>query len=451
MKVFSHSNRFASLCGGLVFLLIMLEAGMATATTFYVATSGSDSNSGTEVQPFRTLNKGVSQLKAGDTLYVKAGNYHEAILSWKTPIHGGTSWDDPVTIAAFPGHSVTILPPSGSAAFWLKDPRIKFLVIDGFIMDGQGVAYHGMKLSENVTHIRVQNSEIKNSRYSGILVSIADVWDPSLPVDTYHEFLNLNVHHNGSSLKDHGFYITTSHNLVENCEVHHNSANGGKFYFSLGPTANYNILRNSILHNNSQNSVNPAFGWLLASGEGNQAYGNVAYNNGGAGFGIGNNAKNTLLYNNISYDNKQYGIIVYGNFGGSYKAMVFNNTVYKNGIYGIAAQEGAEYTIIKNNISFNNGTDTSRNIWLQPDKSPDTVEEYNLIKNPEFLDPSNQNFKLKQTSLAIDAGLTIPEVDVDFLGVKRAQGRAYDIGAIEVETLEDTTPPGSPKNVRVVK
>lgn len=455
MKRLFHSKH--NLILGVLFLLFLtLEANSANATLYYVATNGNDSNSGTETLPFRTINNGVRHLSAGDTLYVKTGIYKEAILSWITPIKGGTSWNNPIKIAALPGNTVTISPPSGKAAFWLKDPSLKYIIIDGFIIDGQQVAHHGIKLSENVTYVRIQNSEIKNSVYSGILVTVSSSWDPTLPVDTYHEFINLNVHHNGSSVKDHGFYIETSHNLVENCDVHHNSANGGKFFSgnyspgnSAANTANYNILRYNTLHDNSQNSINSAFGWLLASGEENQAYGNVSYNN-DTGFGIGNGAKNTIFYNNISYNNKEYGINVYGVWGGSYKAMVYNNTVYKNGIIGIAARDGAENTEIKNNISFNNGSDTSKNIWIHPNNSPGTETFNNLMVNPEFLDPSANNFKLLPTSQAIDSGLPISEVSVDFFGVKRAQGKAYDIGAIEYETLEDTYAPSSPKNVTIV-
>ncbi len=441
---------------------VTLTQNTSYAATFYVSTNGNDSNPGTEASSFRTIKHGIGSLSAGDTLFVKSGDYYESILSWKTPIPHGTSWNNPVTIAAFPGHTVTIKPPAGHAAFWIKDPTVKYLIIDGFIMDGQGKALHGIKLTENATHVRVQNSEIRNSQYSGILVTVCSgCTDPhTAPHDTYHEFINLNVHHNGSSIKDHGFYVATSHNLIEYCDIHHNSSNGGKFYsgyFDPGTGAssavNNNIIRYTTLHDNSQNSsypndpttIVPAAGWILSSGDGNIAYGNIAYNQ-PRGIVIGHGAKNALMYNNIVYNN-EIGIWVHGAWGGSTDAKVFNNTVYNNSQYGINVRDNAKNTTIKNNIAFKNGSNTSSNIWLQTGGSPGTVTSSNFLADPEFIGASANNFRLKPGSPAIDAGLTIPEVPIDLYGVKRAQGRAYDIGAIEEK--EDTAPPAQPQAITI--
>lgn len=45
------------------------------ATTYYVATTGSDSNTGTEASPFRTLAKAVASVSPGDLIRVRAGTY----------------------------------------------------------------------------------------------------------------------------------------------------------------------------------------------------------------------------------------------------------------------------------------------------------------------------------------------------------------------------------------
>ncbi|HEY0868171.1 MAG TPA: DUF1565 domain-containing protein, partial [Fimbriimonas sp.] len=55
------------------------------ATTYFVSTTGSDQNFGTELFPWRTLRKGLTSLKAGDTLYVRGGLYQE-ILGDNTPM-----------------------------------------------------------------------------------------------------------------------------------------------------------------------------------------------------------------------------------------------------------------------------------------------------------------------------------------------------------------------------
>jgi len=91
----------------------------ATGATHYVSTSGSDSNAGTLAQPFSTLNKAVSVLRPGDTLYVRGGTYVESLSN---NIPGGTSWSKPVTIAAYPGETVIIqAASSGFGVVYLAD------------------------------------------------------------------------------------------------------------------------------------------------------------------------------------------------------------------------------------------------------------------------------------------------------------------------------------------
>ena len=54
--------------------------GEGDGNTYYVSKDGSDSNSGKEEsKPFKTIQKGVDQLKAGDKLVIKAGTYKEKI------------------------------------------------------------------------------------------------------------------------------------------------------------------------------------------------------------------------------------------------------------------------------------------------------------------------------------------------------------------------------------
>ena len=49
------------------------------ASTYYVAANGSNSNPGTESEPFLTIQYGISQMQSGDSLLIKAGTYNEAV------------------------------------------------------------------------------------------------------------------------------------------------------------------------------------------------------------------------------------------------------------------------------------------------------------------------------------------------------------------------------------
>jgi hypothetical protein len=56
-------------------LACTFAATAASASTLYVATTGSDSNSGTISAPFKSLTKAQSVAVSGDTVYIRAGTY----------------------------------------------------------------------------------------------------------------------------------------------------------------------------------------------------------------------------------------------------------------------------------------------------------------------------------------------------------------------------------------
>ena len=93
-----------SICA-LFAVAILLESMTAQAATYYVSSSGSDSNSGTSTSaPFRTFARAVKPLRAGDTLYIRGGTWTQQLDLMNT---SGTSsaW---IKIAGYPGETVTI-------------------------------------------------------------------------------------------------------------------------------------------------------------------------------------------------------------------------------------------------------------------------------------------------------------------------------------------------------
>ncbi len=82
--------------------LLSLSPAPARAATYYVDANNPharDAGRGTQSGPFKTIGKGASLLKPGDTLFVKAGIYRETV----TLSQSGTA-ANPITITAYPGH-----------------------------------------------------------------------------------------------------------------------------------------------------------------------------------------------------------------------------------------------------------------------------------------------------------------------------------------------------------
>src|SRR5207249_5620831 len=92
----SHTTGLAA-----IIFLSLLTVWVATpswsgATTYYVSPSGSDSNPGTQVSPWGTIQKAANTMVAGDTTLVMDGTYVHGYIRFAT---SGTS-SQPITLKA---------------------------------------------------------------------------------------------------------------------------------------------------------------------------------------------------------------------------------------------------------------------------------------------------------------------------------------------------------------
>src|SRR5262245_9960513 len=108
------------------------------ASTYYVdGAGGDDSNAGTLLKPFESINLGPQLLIPGDTLYLRAGTYSEPLIN---NIPSGSSWSAPVTLAAYSGETVTLKPPAGTdRVLHFDGSSTQFISIEGLILDGINV------------------------------------------------------------------------------------------------------------------------------------------------------------------------------------------------------------------------------------------------------------------------------------------------------------------------
>lgn len=238
----------------------------------YIAIDGDDTNPGTAERPFRTISRGVRALTPGHTLYITTGIYIEALID---VIPGGSSWASPVTVAALPGNSVILRPNPGIQwVLCIQGADRTYVIIDGLVLDGINVSMDAVKITSGLGtpeaaahHIRLQNCTVMNAPLQGILVS---------SFAHSNEFIGLDVHDNGTSDLDHGFYIASSNNLIEQSRVHHNAGYGMQVYSSdpNAEPASYNVIRTNRVYDNNQ-SQSHGSGIILSSGEANIAYNNL--------------------------------------------------------------------------------------------------------------------------------------------------------------------------------
>ncbi len=402
----------------------------AIAATYYVATDGNDtSGDGSIGSPWETFSHADNQMSGGDTLYVRAGTYTEAIED----LPSGTSWENATILKAYNGEPVIIKPSGDNWCFNLTG-EYQYIKIEDMAFDAVNVRVGGcmhVKGDRNtspqkyVHHIRFTNCEAYNSTESNILASY----------NTHHiEYINCVSHDCGPDpVRDMGFYMAMSDGLVDGCIAYNCSGSGiGVWSVVAGQGNEQNV--GSIIRNCK--TWNSGEGMGAYSGSDHKIYNNVIWNttrSGGYGGIRVDGADDTQVYNNTIYDCVSDGIRINDSSGGGQN------------------EPGTNRTIVRNNIIYNVGGSAI------DDSGDDTVEDHNLTTDPSFTDTdgadniagnADDDLTLQAGSSAIDAGsfVTAPAMDID--GKARPQGAAYDIGAYEYGTGGgDTEGPTAPTDL----
>jgi hypothetical protein len=392
-----------------------------TGTSYYVAKTGSDSNSCAQARspstPKLTIVAGIACLASGDTLIIKAGTYRENLASWVNANIPNGMAGAPTTIKANPGDTVTLMSPDSPITSSLIEMNagmnrrtISYITFVGLILDGEknnvGTVKSGFRIAVDATyradHISFLNGEIKNFPEQGILEG-----------GSFHQYANNHIHHNGGGCFQpghcHGIYLTSSDTVIQNNEFDHNEAMGIQvFGYPFPDSADRTIVRNNLVHDNGvgldDGTPSPASGIFTSGiGDGVEVYNNLIWNN-PDGIAINWGSSNTYIYNNTIYNNTKGA-------PSAAHSCIWNGT-------------DTTGTIIRNNIC-----------WQNPgaiiDDTRSAVKSNNLMTDPLFVNPATWNFHLQSGSPAINAGATITMISDDYSGVLRPQGTGYDIGAYE--------------------
>jgi hypothetical protein len=396
-------------------LILLLSEIPIQAATYYVAKTGSNTNTCAQAQsestPKLTINAGLACLAGGDTLYVRTGSYAEHLQNVIPP---GTA-ASPTTVAAYPGETVSITPQTaGDQTIVITGPSEGFggsgqyITIDGFILDGQSIGSNAVKTYGQPPHITLKNLEIKYY-LSHLILGGGD----------YFTVQNINAHHWGQ-IDDYapGYnatYLMGNNMLIENSQWHDTlNGSGTAIWRADGAQPSYTgiIIRGNTVWNIHRHGTG-----IAADRHDGGAMG-CAYNGGPV---------TCTIYNNVVYD-ADSGISASYN---SLNTSIYNNTIVNiaGGYYSYCVDVhsgSAQGIVVKNNICWQASSGT---VNVEPGAT--VVLSNNLSSNPTFQDANNHDYRLQPTSPAIDAGVILSAVPKDALGVDRPQGASYDIGAYE--------------------
>jgi hypothetical protein len=388
----------------LLALIIMVGAQAASATTYYVAMTGSDSNLGTESQPFKTIQKAADIVNPGDAVIVDDGIYTNSNQSCIVCIwnRGGSS-------------------PTSMVTFKSKNKW-------GAVIDGQNLERTAGFSIFSVGYIRIEGFEIKNIR------KVANGGGSGIEVfeGANYEFVGNHIHHIGnvctSSINGEvGIYLYKANKvLIDGNNMHDigrfengeqgctNTNNNYKnhdhgIYHDLGDDV---TISNNIFYNFKR-------GWAIQAYPGARARMKILNNTFAFPnpYNVGHiiiyytSATDSLIENNIFYQPKTAALHLEGATG-------TNNKIGNNIVYG-----GVISNFTPAGYLFSNNRENT---------------------DPLMVAPASLNFHLQSTSPAINTGLYESIVTKDFDGNLRPSGGAYDIGAYEYVSASAPTLPAAP-------
>ena len=159
------SRALAPMIAGAILATAMVAPVSAVGRTFYVATNGSDSNSGSISHPWRSFHASLTKLRAGDRLYVRGGSYTFKGTNYTTL--AGTSTNR-ILISAYPGERPVFTGTSTPADFLYFSGNSAYITLRGLTIQGGGRTTDGNGSSllgfiENANHIRIEKNRLIGS------------------------------------------------------------------------------------------------------------------------------------------------------------------------------------------------------------------------------------------------------------------------------------------------
>ena len=224
----------------LVVLLVCVSGAFGQPnSSFYVSTTGNDSNPGTQTAPWRTVQHAADTARAGSTVNVRGGIYEELVAIKAS----GNATDGFITFRSYPGETAVL-----DARHFTPAGRSAVLTI------------------ESRSYIRIKGFEIRNFRTAEH--RLAPLGISVMGAGSHIELLKNNVHNieqtfegrdapgsggNGFGIAVYGTDAKTpiTDLIIDGNEVHHLQTGSSESLVVNGNVTNFRITHNVVHDNNN--------------------------------------------------------------------------------------------------------------------------------------------------------------------------------------------------------
>jgi hypothetical protein len=371
--------------------------------TYYVAPDGNDTTGdGSITAPWATLAPALSRAVAGDTIYLRGGQYN-----WTTRVNlnrSGTS-QAYLHLWAYPGET-PVLNFEGNPQEGIR-LRGWYVHLKGIVVQRAGD--NGIRI--NGSHNIIEQVVVRENGDSGLQLDSGAAYNLILNVDSYR---NYDVANHGENAD--GFaakFNIGPGNVFRGCRAFDNSDDGFDFWDAGAGVS----VEDSWSFDNGYNRWNdPSF-----EGDSN-------------GFKLGRDTTrngNHVLIRNLAWGHRANGFDVNGNRSG---VVLYNNTAYRNGGQNFRFDEMNSAHVLRNNLSVEGRVlmypliDHAYNSWnlgLMPTTADFLSLDTTGVRGPRQPDgslPQLDFLRLAAGSPLIDAGI---DVGLPYIG------QAPDLGAYE--------------------
>ena len=442
----------------LLALVATFTGSQLFAATYYVSTTGNNSNPGTQTQPWQTIAKAASTAAAGDTVNIAAGNYSEYVtLSKAGTAIAPITFVGPATLGGFnvTANYIVLKNLTFDTTYTSSHP----LVLNGSYCTVDGVSFMLRGASAGMD-VGGSNNVLQNMTIDGGSVHAAG--PPAQMVA-----------------------ISGNNNLFTKSLMQHGRDIDAFKLFGNANTISYNEITDLT---NPQYSNSEHTDFIQTFGDGGQTSTNMVIEGNyvhDCSAQIANLTTDVGNIHDFIFRNNVFANINSCAFVGIQNTKFYNNLFYKCGtrqsdsilVYGITAYNPAGSEIV-NNIFLQCGTATSAGSGcigansynlstLKIDHNYYGGANYaaktgfmgtNPINggDPKFVNLTTGDYHLQSTSPLVDKGVTITGFNIDKEGITRPQGTAWDLGPYEYHTSTSgtggttPTPPAPPKNLKVI-